>query len=139
FGLPGMKILQFAFDGDPDNAYLPHQHSFESVVYTGTHDNDTTLGWYQSLDDNTRGYVCDYLGIDKDNDMPWPLIRAALASVSCLAVIPLQDLLELGNEHRMNKPGTSEGNWQWRFNWDQVPDDLASRLHHLLKLYGRTA
>jgi 4-alpha-glucanotransferase len=83
--------------------------------------------------------VCDYLGIDKDNDMPWPLIRAALASVCCLAVVPLQDLLELGNEHRMNKPGTSEGNWQWRFNWDQVPDDLASRLHHLLKLYGRTA
>jgi len=137
FDLPGMKILQFAFDGDPSNSYLPHQHEFKSVVYTGTHDNDTTLGWYRQLDNATREYLRDYLAIDDDSDMPWPLLRSALASVSCLAVAPMQDLLALGSEHRMNTPGTMEGNWQWRFEWEQIPPDLAQKLHHLLHLYGR--
>ncbi|MFP3873411.1 MAG: 4-alpha-glucanotransferase [Thiohalophilus sp.] len=137
FDLPGMRILQFAFDGDPNNHYLPHQHEFESLVYTGTHDNDTTLSWYRRLDKETRRYVQEYLGVTGDRDMPWPLIRSALASVSCLAIVPMQDLLGLGGEHRMNTPGTLEGNWQWRFDWEQVPTDLTRKLHHLLKLYGR--
>ncbi|TDY02511.1 4-alpha-glucanotransferase [Thiohalophilus thiocyanatoxydans] len=137
FGLPGMKILQFAFDGAPNNHYLPHQHEFESLVYTGTHDNDTTLSWYRQLDEKSRRYVREYLGLNADTTMPWPLIRSALASVSCLAVIPMQDFLELGSENRMNTPGTLEGNWQWRFDWEQLPADLTAKLHHLLHLYGR--
>lgn len=137
FALPGMKILQFAFDGNPGNSYLPHQHDFESVVYTGTHDNDTSLSWYQELDPHSRQYLDDYFGYPLDDTMPWPLIRAALASVSCLAVVPLQDILGLGGEHRMNRPGTTEGNWQWRFGWEQFPHDLSDKLRHLLALYGR--
>ncbi|MFO8024438.1 4-alpha-glucanotransferase [Thiohalophilus sp.] len=137
FDLPGMKILQFAFDGDPNNSYLPHQHEFHSLVYTGTHDNDTSLGWYQQLPTETQNYIRDYLGLKTDREMPWPLIRCALASVSCLAVIPMQDLLALGSEYRMNTPGTIEGNWQWRFDWPQVPDELIQKLRHLLHLYGR--
>ncbi|MDY6980983.1 MAG: 4-alpha-glucanotransferase, partial [Pseudomonadota bacterium] len=137
FDLPGMKILQFAFDGDPDNNYLPHRHEFRSLVYTGTHDNDTTIGWYRQLPAGTQNYVRDYLGLETDKAMPWPLIRSALASVSCLAVIPMQDLLGFDSEHRMNTPGTMEGNWQWRFDWSQVPDELTQKLRHLLHLYGR--
>lgn len=137
FDLPGMKILQFAFDGDPNNNYLPHQHEFHSLVYTGTHDNDTSLGWYRQLPAKTQKYVRDYLGLETDREMPWPLIRSALASVSCLAIIPMQDLLELDSEHRMNTPGTMEGNWQWRFDWVQVPGDLPQKLRHMLHLYGR--
>ena len=137
FGLPGMRILQFAFDGDPNNHYLPHQHEFESLVYTGTHDNDTTLSWYRQLDKQNRRYIREYLGLTDDTTMPWPLIRSALASVSCLAIVPMQDFLGLGGEHRMNTPGTLEGNWQWRFDWSQVPAELPQKLHHLLHLYGR--
>lgn len=137
FGLPGMKILHFAFDGDAKNAYLPHNHEFNSVVYTGTHDNDTTLSWYQQLDDASRHYISSYLGSAGAEPMPWPLIRMAFASVSCLAVIPMQDVLALGQGQRMNTPGTSEGNWAWRFSWDQVADDLAGRLVSLCQLYDR--
>ena len=134
--LPGMKVLQFAFSGGPDNPYLPHRHSLDSVVYTGTHDNDTTLGWYRSLDDEARNYVDDYLGRSRE-PMPWPLIRTALASRSELAIIPMQDLLELDGDHRMNLPGTVRGNWVWRFTWDQVAPDLAGRVQHRVKMYGR--
>ena len=136
FGLPGMKVLQFAFSGGADNPYLSHNHEPLMVVYTGTHDNDTTLGWYQGLDPATRAVVDDYLGRPGEA-MPWPLIRAALRSVCRLAVVPMQDVLALGSEHRMNHPGVAEGNWQWRFQWDWLPADLADRLHHLARLYGR--
>ncbi len=136
FGLPGMKILQFAFGGDAGNPYLPHNHQRRSVVYTGTHDNDTTLGWYRSLDDGVKGHLEEYLGHPGEK-MPWPLIRTALASVACLAMLPMQDILELGSEHRMNTPGTTEGNWRWRFRWEQVDGNLPSRLSHLNRLYGR--
>jgi 4-alpha-glucanotransferase len=136
YGLPGMKILQFAFDGGPDNPYLPHNHEIDSVVYTGTHDNDTTLGWYQSLEPESRARVLDYLGSPSE-EMPWALIRCALASVAALAVVPLQDVLALGSEHRMNSPGTNIGNWQWRFKWDQIDDEAVTRLRHLVALYGR--
>ncbi|MFA7388753.1 MAG: 4-alpha-glucanotransferase, partial [Thiohalobacteraceae bacterium] len=136
FGLPGMKVLQFAFGGDADNPYLPHNHERLSVAYTGTHDNDTTLGWYAQLDEATREHLHHYLGYPGEN-MPWPLIRAALASVAVLAILPLQDVLELDSDHRMNKPGVAEGNWRWRFRWEQVPEDLATRLREMVALYGR--
>jgi 4-alpha-glucanotransferase len=134
--LPGMKVLQFAFSGEADNPYLPFRHSRDSVVYTGTHDNDTTLGWYLSLDDGARQYVDDYLGRSKE-PMPWPMIRSALSSRASLAVIPMQDFLGLGSEHRMNLPGTLENNWDWRFTWNQVTPDLAERIHKRVAMYGR--
>jgi 4-alpha-glucanotransferase len=134
--LPGMKVLQFAFSGGPDNPYLPFRHGIDSVVYTGTHANDTTLGWYLTLDDDTRVYVDDYLGRSKE-PMPWPLIRSALASSARLAVIPMQDLLGLDGENRMNLPGTAEGNWRWRFTWGQVDPDLADRIRRRVAMYGR--
>ena len=136
FGLPGMKILQFAFDGSPDNPYLPHNHETMSVVYTGTHDNNTTLGWYQELSDDQRWPVHHYLGADSE-PMPWLLIRAALASVARLAVIPMQDLLGLDGSHRMNVPGVADGNWRWRFAWDQVQEEQRARLRDWVHLYGR--
>jgi 4-alpha-glucanotransferase len=136
FELPGMKILQFAFGGGADNPYLPHNHVQQSVVYTGTHDNDTSLGWYLQSDEAQRQMVDAYLGNSSD-PMPWPLIRATLASVARLAILPMQDILELGSEHRMNIPGTTVNNWVWQFDWRQVPADLARRMRHLIYLYGR--
>ena len=106
------------------------------MVYTGTHDNDTTAGWHAALDDATRQRVSDYLGLPAET-MPWPLIRCALASVARLAIVPMQDLLGLGSEHRMNVPGTASGNWRWNFTWEQVPQQLHVRLRGLLALYGR--
>lgn len=136
FALPGMLILQFAFGGNADNPYLPHNHDVAEVVYTGTHDNDTTLGWYAGLDEATRSQLHDYLG-HPGEPMPWPLVRCALASVAQLAIVPWQDLLALGSEARMNVPGTVEGNWRWQFDWSQMPADLEPRLRGWLKLYGR--
>ena len=137
FGLPGMKILQFAFDGDSNNAYLPHNHVENCVVYTGTHDNDTTLGWYQDLPAHLKHYVNEYLHANP-NDMPWPLIEAAFASVAQLAIVPMQDVLCLDGNHRMNVPGVDEGNWQWRFDWSQMPPGVHDRLRHFSHIYGRT-
>ena len=138
FGFPGMKILQFAFDGDANNDYLPHNHVPNSVVYTGTHDNNTTLGWYEELDYGQKRAVYNYLGYH-DEPMPWAMIRAACASVSRLVVVPMQDLLALNGSHRMNRPGVSDGNWQWRFNWNQIPEDMPTRFRRLLQMYGRDA
>jgi len=137
FELPGMKILQFAFDGNAKNAYLPHNHEFNSVVYTGTHDNDTTLSWYELLNAHTRQLVNEYLAVPENEAMPWPMIRTALASVACLAVVPMQDILGLGQGERMNTPGTTKGNWRWRFDWSQLKDDVAPRLKTLCQRYGR--
>ncbi len=136
FNLPGMKVLQFAFSGDPKNPHLPFKYPQNSVVYTGTHDNDTTVGWYDSLDDRTRDYVDEFLG-DSRIDMPWPMIWKVLASTSDLAILQMQDLLELGGDHRMNTPGTMEGNWGWRFDWSQMDPGLASKLRHRIVMYGR--
>ncbi len=139
FNLPGMKILQFAFDGDSRNLYLPHNHEKSSVVYTGTHDNNTTLGWYNGLDENSRAYLHQYLGVDRNEvlDMPWVLNRMALASIANLCIIPMQDILSLDASHCMNKPGTTEGNWLWRFNWGQLWPELASDLRNLNNIYDR--
>ena len=139
FSLPGMKILQFAFDGDSRNLYLPHHHEKRCVVYTGTHDNDTTLGWYLALDENSKRFLHDYLGVDEEAylDMPWVLNRMALASVSNLAILPMQDILSLDSSHRMNEPSTTEGNWSWSFEWEQLWPSLSTDLNKLIKLYNR--
>ncbi len=136
FRLPGMKVLQFAFSGDPTNPHLPFKYPPNSVVYAGTHDNNTTIGWYESLDKPTRDYVDQFLG-DSKLDMPWPMMWKVLASPSDLAILQMQDLLELDGDHRMNTPGTTEGNWKWRFNWNQVDPGLAAKLRHRIAMYGR--
>ena len=136
FRFPGMRILQFAFGGDNCNAYLPHNHEVNSVVYAGTHDNNTAVGWWQEASETERRHVCDYLGID-GHDIAWDLIRACCASVADTAIHPLQDVLGLDGAHRMNLPGKGEGYWEWRFRWDQVRPEHATRLRHLCALYGR--
>ncbi len=138
FHLPGMKILQFAFDGNRRNPYLPYNYPELCVAYTGTHDNNTTLGWFNDLNDNDKYRIYEFLGFPNVS-MPYALIREALASISNLVIIPMQDILELGGEHRMNTPGTMEGNWQWRFGWHQLTDDKVGRLRHLVNLHGRSA
>jgi 4-alpha-glucanotransferase len=136
FNLPGMKILQFAFGDDATNPYLPHNYESNSVVYTGTHDNDTTLGWYHSLNDEERHHVYQALGVPAIQ-MPQALMQAAFASVANMAIVPMQDILELGSADRMNVPGTTEGNWQWRFSWDQLTESKINYLTRLIKLFGR--
>ena len=136
FSLPGMLILQFAFDGNPDNPYLPHRHQRGDIVYTGTHDNNTTLGWFDSLSPALRERVYACFGHPPE-DMPWMLIRQAMASVANTAIIPWQDFLGLDGRHRMNTPGTTRGNWQWRFDWSQLPPHLSGRIHSLLAEYDR--
>jgi 4-alpha-glucanotransferase len=136
FGLPGMRVLQFGFDGSADNPHLPHMHERATIVYTGTHDNDTSRGWYSSLDEHTARRVDGYLG-SRAGDMPDALIRAALASVGVLAVLPVQDLLGLGSEARFNTPATREGNWRWRLPDGALSPELAGRYRHLNGIYGR--
>ena len=135
-GLPGMRILQFAFDGHSDNLYLPHSFDSNTVVYTGTHDNDTSVGWWHALSDHDQDYVRRYLGISGE-EIHWDLIRTASASVAALAVIPMQDVLGLDASHRMNQPSLAEGAWEWRFHWGQVAAWHADRLSSLTHLYGR--
>jgi 4-alpha-glucanotransferase len=135
-GLPGMKVLQFAFDGSSDNPYLPQHHGELSVVYTGTHDNDTTAGWWAGLDESSRDDVRRLL-VDPGEPMPWALVRLAMASTSRLAVVPAQDLLGLGSDCRMNTPGTETGNWTWQASPGVFDGDLAARLRGLVEEYGR--
>jgi 4-alpha-glucanotransferase len=140
FNIPGMLILQFAFDGSDDNPYLPHNHTENSVVYTGTHDNDTTLSWYESLPEAQQHRVHEYFRNhydDKEVRMPKSLVQCALASVARLAVIPMQDVLELGHGHRMNTPGTISGNWKWRFSWEQLTEQKAKNLAQSVCDHGR--
>ncbi|MDA8429849.1 MAG: 4-alpha-glucanotransferase [Geobacteraceae bacterium] len=136
YGFPGMKILHFAFGSGPSNSYLPHNHINNCVVYTGTHDNDTSAGWFQALDDRVQREVLDYLGSAGGNPVN-DLVRAAFVSVADTAIIPFQDVLGLPTTARMNMPGTSEGNWEWRFSWDLVDKGLAARFRHMLEIYGR--
>jgi len=136
FALPGMRVLQFAFDGNAANPHLPHSHERHSVVYTGTHDNDTALGWYTSLDGESRGRVDFYLHATPE-EMPEALIRAALGSVAQLAVIPAQDLLGLGSEARINTPATTHGNWLWRLPGERLTSGLARGYAHLNGVFGR--
>lgn len=134
-GFPGMKVLQFGF-GEVDSEHLPHHHIPGCVVYTGTHDNDTTRGWFASLDDGTRQRVIDYVGGDV-SEIEWEMIRAAQTSVASLAIVPVQDVLSLGSEARMNTPGTTQGNWIWRAHPGAFRPDLAERLRRLAAMTGR--
>jgi 4-alpha-glucanotransferase len=136
--LPGMRILQFAFGESARQPFLPHNHRPRSVVYTATHDNDTTLGWWLGASERERDHVRRYLGVS-GHDLVWDLIRAAFASVAQTAIIPLQDALCLDSGARMNTPGTAEGNWRWRVRGEAFNTPLALRLRGLATLYGRTA
>jgi 4-alpha-glucanotransferase len=137
FGFPGMKILQFAFGSGPDNPYLPFNFSRNCLVYTGTHDNNTTLGWFNSAQDWEQAGVSDYLGDYNPDNIHWELIRLALSSVADVAIFPLQDVLGLGEEARMNTPGKASGNWGWRYREEELTGELSDRLRHLTTIFGR--
>lgn len=128
FGLPGMAVLQFAFDHHADNPHKPENVHPDTVYYTGTHDNDTTLGWWRALPGEARQEVMRQLNVDDPDAVPDAMIDTVLKSRAALAILPLQDVLRLGSEARMNTPGTDSGNWTWRFAWDALPHDLASNL-----------
>jgi 4-alpha-glucanotransferase len=139
FGLPGMKVLQFAFGKDGEKKFLPHNYIQNCVVYTGTHDNDTTKGFFDSEKEKGTGvfeHAKKYLNFSGEN-IVYELIRIAYASVANTVLIPMQDILNLGSEHRMNFPGKASGNWGWRFTWYQVPSNLPSKLADLIELYER--
>ncbi len=138
FEFPGMKILQFAFGGDASNPFLPFNYSRNCVVYTGTHDNDTTVGWFNKLPDYEKEAALRYLGYPSPEGIHWDFIRLALSSVANQAIIPLQDLLGLGTEARINYPSKPEGNWDWRYQSHALTDHLRSHLKTLTKTYGRT-
>jgi 4-alpha-glucanotransferase len=130
-----MKILQFGFTG-PDNPFLPHNYSCNCVAYTGTHDNDTALGWFGSAPEEERKFALRYLDSD-GSDFAWDLIRAVWSSVAVYAVAPMQDLLSLGTEARMNFPSRLGGNWEWRMQEEDMSAALAERLQELNGLYLR--
>lgn len=135
-GLPGMKVLHFAFTEGPEHEYLPHNYTSDYIVYLGTHDNDTTLGWFNSREREERDFVLRYLGRD-GHDIVWSLMHLAFMSVANVAIVTAQDLLKLGSEARMNTPGTSSGNWQWRY-WPGAFDDvIVSWLGALTDTFGR--
>jgi 4-alpha-glucanotransferase len=136
FKMPGMKVLQFAFGGTGDNPHLPHMHESDCVVYTGTHDNDTTVGWYSTLDGESLSRVDFFLRMSP-GAMPDTLIRATLGSVARLSVIPVQDLLRLGSEARLNTPGTAEGNWSWKLPPGSLTPELAGQSLLLNRVFGR--
>ncbi len=129
FDLPGMKVLQFGFTG-PDNPFLPHNYVPNCVAYTGTHDNDTAMGWYASAPDHERDFAHRYLGVD-GHDFSWDLIRAVWKSVAVFVIAPMQDVLSLGGEARMNFPSKLGGNWEWRMNENDLRDDYAAGLRDL--------
>ena len=138
-GLPGMAITQFAFGGDAKNLYLPHNHAANCVLYPGTHDNDTSRGWYATLDEKTRDHVRRYFRVG-GAEIPWDFIRAAFASPCRLAVIPLQDLLSLDSSARFNTPGKPDGNWEWRYRAEQLENldrNSTAYLREIAELYGR--
>jgi 4-alpha-glucanotransferase len=136
FHLPGMKILQFAFDGGPENPFLPHNYVANCVAYTGTHDNDTVLGWYQRVPEVEKNHYRRYMGRD-GSQVSWDLIRGIWASVAMFALAPLQDFLELDNAARMNYPGNPSGNWTWRMVEGSTSEDLKNRILDINQLYGR--
>lgn len=147
FDLPGMSVLQFGFNGLPDNPHSLDEQVENSVTYTGTHDNDTSVGWFLSLDENTKTWVWQQLmphsepmmqQLQLPQKMPWPLIIAAMQSVAQRVVVPMQDFLMLDSQHRMNVPGVAQGNWRWQMDWAQIPENLAQQIEQLLQLTERT-
>ena len=140
-GYPGMKVLQFAFDGSEDSSYLPYKYDHNCVVYTGTHDNETTKGWLENLQGHDLKFVREYINCYEQpvNDCVWALIRTALSSVADLAVIPIQDYLCLGNEARMNAPSTFGDNWKWRLTANQISETTLYHMREVTRIYGRLA
>ena len=137
-GFPGMKVLQFGFDVREPSDYQPHTYTHDTVCYTGTHDNMTMKQWFDSVDENSVAYAAEYMNLSRKEGYVWGCIRTAMASVSDLAIIPMQDVLNLGSSGRMNFPGTlSDSNWTWRAKDGIITADVAARLHKLAQLYGR--
>ena len=136
-GFPGMKILGFAFDSGEENDYLPHTYTRNCVVYTGTHDNDTLVGWFQKAKEEDREFARNYLNSRADEEIHWDAIRGAWSSVACMAISPVQDFLGLGSEARINTPGVASGNWQWRLKQGVLTNELAERIAKLTKIYSR--
>ena len=136
-GYPGMKVLQFAFDGNTENAYLPHNHTKNAVVYTGTHDNDTTRGWYTTSDPEQQELIDKYVGICCSQSATWELIRLAMQSVADTAIIPIQDYLDYGSAARINTPSTLGGNWCWRLVPGELTEELGAKMKEFARLYGR--
>ncbi len=139
-GLPGMRIIQFAFDQNNKNFYLPHNiDNRNCVLYTGTHDNNTTNGWFygDEIDDERRRYVLEYLGLEEWSDINWKLIRQAYRSVANLVMVPAQDIPGYGAEFRMNTPGTTEKNWRWKLTENAITDDMLMRLRRMGHIYDR--
>lgn len=137
FEFPGMKILHFAFGSDPGNPFLPFNYIRNCVVYTGTHDNDTTVGWFEQMPDYERDALMRYLGCIDPEGIHWSLLRIALSAIATVSIIPVQDLLGLGSEARMNFPGKAEGNWLWRYRPDVLTWEIRERLKTLTQTYGR--
>ena len=137
FGFPGMKILQFAFESEEESSFLPHQFTTTNCVcYTGTHDNNTTRGWYDSASEYSRDKVRRYMNTDA-NSIHWDFLRTCLGTIADYAIIPMQDILGLGEEGRMNVPGVAENNWAWRYRKEDISEGLAEGLKETTKLYGR--
>ncbi len=136
-GYPGMKVLQFAFDSREESDYLPHNYTHNCVVYTGTHDNDTVMGWIPAMSRKDLAFAKKYIGVKRTSDICSNLIRMAYASVADTAIIPIQDYLELGSEARINTPSTLGGNWEWRMSAQDCTSQLAARMHELATVYGR--
>lgn len=139
FNLPGMKVLQFAFDGNTQNPHLPHNHKSIDLVYTGTHDNDTTMGWVAADENYNKSFFEEYVGCAMRNtqDGLFKMLHMAFASVSFLTMIPFQDVLMLGSEARMNMPGTVGDNWNWRFEWEQIDQNTVDKIAKLISLFQR--
>jgi 4-alpha-glucanotransferase len=138
FGFPGMKVLQFAFDSAEGNDHVPHNYVPNSVVYTGTHDNDTVLGWFKSAKEEDRQRTRNYLCLQgPEKTLNWEFIRAALSTVSNIAVIPMQDILGKGPEARFNRPGSLGGNWTWRYQRGDLKSTLAQKMRELVIRYSR--
>jgi len=135
-GFPGMRVLHFAFVADTSSDFLPHNYGRNTVAYAGTHDNDTTVGWFEKLEPSVRQQVLDYTGTD-GHEIQWDLIRLLEMSVADTVVLTWQDVLGLGSEARMNFPGRADGNWYWRFTWDMVTDNHKARLRKMAETYGR--
>ena len=138
-GFPGMKVLEFAFDDTENSDYLPHKYTENSIVYTGTHDNETLVGWYETMSRKDKSFAREYMGCHHTpkKEMHWEFIRLAMASPAKLAVIPVQDYLGLGKGHRMNVPGTASGNWTWRMLSGEATTEIAEKLYRMTKIYGR--
>jgi 4-alpha-glucanotransferase len=136
-GFPGMKVIQFAFDSREGSNYLPHTYTQHCVVYTGTHDNDTSMGWMETAPKASVQFAKEYLNLTEEEGYNWGMMRGAWSSVADMAIVPMQDLIGLGSEARINTPSTLGDNWKWRATEAQITPALAKRLYQYVEMYGR--